>query len=578
MRQLYLKSFKKNGIIFFPDELIDNLGISKDCLLYGAILGEGEAVFSMIPFQYWTQAYKINIYTNDAIGSLKKICDILVKEFNILFLTTWSSSIDRKGSLCFTAIATFHNEGKNEESRIKAIENLLNEKRFLLMEDVKEVFEDLTNCKSLIDGKIYGKDAGKLSPIKITKLLVLDKFGELIKKKNKTESSANIPYYKVNVENYVFNLNKLENSRHSPNISFYNKLKNSTHFNFEPKYYFLNPDSEERYFIMTLIDPEVSLKQIKWKITQESNSLENFKGLTLSILNTLQKTGHNIYYSNDVAVESSEHETNEGLTAIEKSTFEYIVDNSRYNLKAYESEPNKEEVPQNLKDAIVYDLKKSIEEEKESKKVTRRFRVSEFKINNIEDQNPCIFLATNYHENMIPDNQPMQEAQKEIIRKVYSIIRSLNLKPINIDIAVMQWLQFEAQKTLKCCPFLVSVHLADTARELKNQNNEIKYACSDWVLFEESYMQSLNRRVFRLRSNKVGWINNSLGQREYVFNTDKKDNVEECIESFHKSVKRYLQTKHFDSSLLKAETFAEKMLDKSILSRELDDLFFSEIY
>lgn len=95
MKKLYLESFKRNGMLFFTSDLNENLGIDRNCLLYGSLLGKGEAVFSMIPFEYWDNAYRIIIYTEGKTGSLANICEVLVEEFNASFLTTWGSSIDK---------------------------------------------------------------------------------------------------------------------------------------------------------------------------------------------------------------------------------------------------------------------------------------------------------------------------------------------------------------------------------------------------------------------------------------------------------------------------------------------------
>jgi len=119
---------------------------------------------------------------------------------------------------------------------------------------------------------------------------------------------------------------------------------------------------------------------------------------------------------------------------------------------------------------------------------------------------------------------------------------------VNVDITRTRTVYEDVTGLLRACPILVSLHLPTEKNKLENEppmdESSGSYAPSEWVVFEEAFMDALNRRVFRLRHKDVRPPAFALGWREFVFDqsnfNNKLDGLIKAIET-HKASPEYLE-------------------------------------
>ncbi len=171
---------------------------------------------------------------------------------------------------------------------------------------------------------------------------------------------------------------------------------------------------------------------------------------------------------------------------------------------------------------------------------------------------PRVFLATNAKANGNGHNYAC---------KLYRSLVALGLNPINVDIAMRETVIEDVIGLLRACPLLVSLLVPEKENKL---HHEKLFAPSDWILFEESYIRGLGRKVYRMRDKSVRQPRYAPGTREYNFDNDQS--FDKQLQGLAKAIHRHMTTFDWRKNL-EASSKAVWNLDEALLQRDLESEF-----
>ncbi|HWM93303.1 MAG TPA: hypothetical protein VN493_21250 [Thermoanaerobaculia bacterium] len=525
MRSSYIVPIHK-GIITLPRDLQEQMSIGKDCLLYGRI-ADSSGVVSSIPPTSWNRAYRLIIHTAESPGTLAKVARIL-SEMGINFLISWSAAISTLGEGCLTSVVELPEDLASRPA--SEVQSLI--QKSLLEEEEKDNARILSRS-SLFEGE------GRLDPVHLTPLGVL----------SAVSSRAKDKVYELNVRDWSLDLRRKTNG---DKFSIYDSLKRFSHGTraLPPTRALLTPDTEERYFRVSFLPPETSLHFIEFTINVSSKS-GSFSGFFQKALEVLAYYELNVYSARNVLLSKSVRSADDQE---EMARFSFIVDVNGGLVEASD--------PVGFRRLLQKTMRAELETHAEKHDATVRVQGEGFTYSLYESSWPRCFLATN-----------AKESHLDFACKLHRELVALGLNPVNVDITMTHAVVEDVTLLLRSCPLLISLHLPDGRNELEadreepgRRSDKEKYAPSDWVVFEESFMRGLGKRIFRMRHETVREPAFSPGTREYVF---RDATFSKEVRQLAEAVRRHMTTSNWQKNL-EASAEAARQLDPALLQRDLE--------
>jgi hypothetical protein len=509
-------------VITLPRDLQEQLNIGKDCLLYAKI-ADHNAVLSSLPPTSWAKAYRLVVHIADRPGTLAKVANIF-SEMGINFLLSWTAAVTSSGEGCLTSVielpASLVDKG-TEEIR-ERLRNSLEKDGLLSRAD------------------LFHKSDG-LRPVHLTPLSVLAAMG--------SESSSET--YEIHIRDWALDLHR---STHHDGYSLYDQLLRFIRHGPTPTRALLTPDTEERYFRIALLPPNASFFVINFNL-QVTSSSGDFSGYFQRALEVIARHRLNMYSARNHLIEKTVGDGH----GHEMAFLSFVVDTSDAGAE-----------PQNVerfRRTLHRDLLSHLSEYSRSHNSEVVIPSKEFSYTVYEVSWPRCFLATNVKDPGV---------YRTIAGKLYRELVALGLHPVNVDITMRETVLGDVTLLLDSCPLLISLHVPEEKNRLMKSGEgdaSANYVPSDWVIFEESYMRGLGRKVFRMRDESVREPAFGPGSREYRFTPD---TFEKVLAGLANAIRRHMTTVAWRKDLEASAKAARDFDDPALLQRELQGEFFDE--
>ncbi len=507
-------------------DILSELGIQNDCHLYAVRLyGEiyPTVIMSIIPPEIWDRSFKLTIYLAQKPGSFSEATEI-ISDMDINIVASWTAATTATGEGCCTAIVELpeHLMGSN-------MDNLLN-----------EVTKNLEAKELLSESDLFKENLKKVTMAPLQVLSGLRK------------QVALVCQHAGVVENYSLDLKKFNDER---GFNLFDSIFREGFIEKKiplPRYCIVTPDTEERYIRVTFLPSNTRMIQISMRV-EISSEQGIFRGYFGTVLGTLKNLGFNIYASDNFLLSKT------GYMSTSKETTEIAVFVFAADAEKVKFPGNIQKWKNVLYKKVLTDLQ--LHAKNSSGKVG--LLQEKFDVRDIDTLFTRCFFATNARK----EEEGISYAQETI-----KTIRSLKLNPINVDIAKSIFVFDDVTKLIKASPILVSLHLPVGENKFFQSSDTNELFCpSDWVLFEETFALALERRVFRLRHEKVRQPRYSLGQREYIFHN--MESFKTALRQLETAVKRH----QADETYLKALRLSDEEsrgFPPDLFRRDLDDAYF----
>ena len=527
MRNSYIVPIRDGKVVLLR-EVIDQLNIAAECLLYAVSLREERsAVVSTIPPSTWDRAYRLIIYTASKYGSLSRTMRVL-HEMGVNLLTSWSAATSPAGELCVTSIVDLPIE--HYTSRLETFRESLEER--LAKDGVlasSDVFE--------------GKDS--LQRVHLSWLAVLAALG---RQHIKTDNA-----HRLQVEEWTLDLDGRSGGTQASVMDELQAFQRH-HGERPARAVLITPDTEERYFRIALLPAATEFRRVSFSVTIDSETAK-FGGFFQAAQNVLATRRLNVYSAGNVLTWKSPAEE---MTKRETAEFSFVVD---------VREGGQEVLHDDLcSAALTQAMEEALNEHAGAVGAKVSFDERAVLVTRVEQGQPRCFFATNAKRQMSTFKHAWS---------VYCQLKALGLRPVNVEIATRPILLHEVQDLLRASPILVSLHLPEEKNTLAvnaERGDGRNHAASDWVLFEEAFMHGLGRQVFRLRHEYVRPPAYAAGtpEREFTDHT-----LQDALSVIAAQITAHMHTSKWRASL-KASDEAAKDQDPVFLSRDLDTFLRSE--
>jgi len=506
MRASYFVS-APSGVLPLNADLLENLGLGPQSHVYALpILQQDSAILSVIPPSHWHCAFRVVVYTHSAVGSLHSAARALAKK-NISLLDSWAAATSSRGELCWTSIVNYENSNGKKDDELK------------LREIVQETLAK--GRQKPLSRNTLGNVIPTHFPIHVVRLRVLGGLHELF---------GDNATFQGNIESNQLNLSKVKGPQGDG--SLWDALRRIHRDEAEPQYALLSPDTEERYIRLALLPRSVDLRRVSFCVDVQSD-VGRFAGCFRESLRVIRDRKYNIFSARNTLV--SKRESDCGESSTERALFAFDLDVQKDSLPGYASAE--------FGRSLVDDIQKKLMRLEKKLVGSARIDLDTVRVVVPVEDLPRCYFASNIKRGL---------GYGEDALRVYHALRALDLNPVNVDVAPAALeLRSSVQTLLEVCPILVSFMLPEEGNLLSEGagKGQWKYACSDWVAFEEAFMLARGRPVSRIRHVDVRPPSYSGSLREFRFSSG--DDLPEAIEEMSMQVRREL------ASIRWAETLRE---------------------
>lgn len=511
-------------VITLPRDLQEQLGIGKDCFLYAKI-GDRHAVISSIPPTSWAKAYRLVIHIAERPGTLAKVANVL-SEMGINFLASWAVATSSSGEGCLTAV-------------VELPESLVNQG----VAEIRDLLQTKLSREDLLSPSDTFTEIGGLQHVHLLPLAVLAALGSRSQPEN----------YELHVTDWALDLSR---SNHHKGYSLYDQLLKLIKHGPTPTRALLTPDTEERYFRVSLLPPNASFYLLSFTLTVKSEQ-GKFSGYFQKALEVISKHNLNMYSARNHLIKKT---IQNGSQQQEVASLAFVVDTSDAGPEPRNSE--------RFRKSLHRDFVSHLSEHAKLHDAVVTIPSSQFYYTIYEVSWPRCFLATNVKDS---------EIYRQIAGKLFRELVALGLHPVNVDVTMRETVLEDVTLLLNACPLLISLHVPEEKNRLKTGRGRSEkspsYAPSDWVIFEESYMRGLGRKVFRMRDELVREPSFVPGIREYRFTTSDFDKI---LSGLVSAIRRHMTTVKWRRDLEASATAARNFDDPALLQRDLEGELLDE--
>ncbi|MEL7059526.1 MAG: hypothetical protein AAGN46_05820 [Acidobacteriota bacterium] len=492
MRSVHVVQYR-SGVVALSHSIAEQMNIEENSVLYAQTLPrEHSCVVSPVPIDRWPYAHRLVVYTSGGSGRLAAVTRML-SMLGINVLTASAAAISTDAQLCVTAIVEIRDANCDD-----------------LVADLQQMLSEVSidNTPVLLQSGLFSQ--GGISPVELKPLAVLhsifQKFG-------------NRPRYELHLDNWTIDLR----------VSSIAGDGGSLLRGLEPpgsrvptKYALITPDTEDKYFRLSLVDPHAILRRISFPIKIESPE-RCFAGYFQAAIETLAAQKFNLFDARDLLVRKT---LDQDSVPSEQKNFVFLADVSESPL-AGASNPR----PEILRHNLVGPFRDTIEGHRLHTDEEARVIIdwsNDLEVGTMRELLPLCFLATNASE--------QDPVHVRWARRVFATLLHLGFRPVQVDIALSESILSEARDLIDICPILVSLHVPSE----KNRLADGTYAPSDWVLFEESCMLEQRRKIFPFRQASVRQPNFRRQIYEFPFEDD--EGLHKQCQQLERSIAEHMRT------------------------------------
>ena len=508
----------RNGRIDLGAALLRDLYVIDGSTLYAAEVRNGdnsEWILSPVPPDLWEKAYKLKVNLSGKEGTLAAASEKLA-ELGVNIFTSTVTPVSAEGETSWTSVVELPTGMNSEEVEL----------------DLREFLDGIKGLSSKPEFR-EGLELIELTPLRALRRLASVVYGRK---------------YTGVISEYSLPLAEFKDPDNNPMARAINNYLSSFPSNVPP-FCLLSTDSAEKYARLTFPSWRTKLFDFEM-LVRISSADRDFRGVFGAVVKALGDTGINIYSCENHMVEKREN------SEVETARFSFSADLSRYG--------GLDEHRREATESKLFDLISGCSPAPGSKKVLfprNRFRVAQREVFRAR----C-FIATNA--------VPGDEMHDAYVRELLRILRTHDVDGLNVDITKSGTVRKDAELVLRSCPFLISLHLpspscrvAEGAKDSGLGETANDYAPSDWVMFEESYMAALDRKVYRFVHSSVRMPRYAYGKVPRRFSD--LASLEELLQGFEVGILRdYLNSSRYRLDLEKCVDFA-KDIDLGYLNRDL---------
>ena len=472
-------AFASHGRVVLKREVLGQLGIGPDGVLYGALCpDEQAAILSPIPPRFWGNALKIVVLTKHPPGSLAAVAKAIA-ELRLDTISSWASNASFSGHLCSTAIVV---ADPGALKRLGGEDGIVKE----LTGNLRATLSDL-----------HVLEEGAVLKVTVSPLAILAAYGQ---------SLARAQYHRVPVNQHSMNLEFVDSeqsenpspthlgSRPSPgdarltdrsSLTLWGSLLRAGNLSLCGAC-ILTPDTEEALLRVTPVSEQSHLCRLQFSLTIGSND-ETFSGYWQAALDEISKQEYSIFAAHNLIIDKVEDPPSE------EAHFNFILDFSGTNDVGYDLS--------SLQGIWNDRLKAAFKDVASPRGDT--VGLSKLLVEPPRGVGASCFVSTNAKSG----------AGARAAAELCKLLEGYGFRPVNVDRSLPKTaLREQVLKLVKACRFMVVLYCPE--KKLEGPSGRCRI--SDWVFFEESIMEAIGGQIYRFRFPSVDPPVTSPGFKETV--------------------------------------------------------------